>query len=84
MRLYSYSQDRILTCIGIIIFPISPLVGTPSSPDYITNIITITRLNKHTHKIQNLVVLPFQVSSVVVVLPLYGMTKYSKTPLMAY
>jgi hypothetical protein len=40
------------------------------------------RLDKHKHKIQNLVVLPFQVSSVVVVLPLYGTKEYSKTPLM--
>jgi hypothetical protein len=48
----------------------------------VANLITITRLNKHKRKTQNLVVLPFQVSSVVVVLPLYGMTKYSKTPLM--
>jgi hypothetical protein len=50
----------------------------------VVNLIIITHLNKHKRKTQNPVVLPFQVSSVVVVLPLYGMTKYSKTPLMAY
>jgi hypothetical protein len=50
----------------------------------VANLITITHSNKRKHKTQNLVVLPFQVSFVVVVLPLYGMTKYSKTPLMAY
>jgi hypothetical protein len=50
----------------------------------VANLITITHSNKHKHKTQNPVVLPFQVSFVVVVLPLYGMIKYSKTPLMAY
>jgi hypothetical protein len=48
----------------------------------VANLITITHSNKHKHKTQNLVVLPFQVSSVVVVLPLYGTKEYSKTPLM--
>jgi hypothetical protein len=50
----------------------------------VANLITITHSNKHKHKTQNPVVLPFLISSVVVFLPLYGTKEYSKTPLMAY